>query len=46
MVLESAALSFSGNLGDRTFALMARGSTSHAYGVLGAGDSWIIEANA
>ena len=44
--LECAALSFLGNLGDRTFALIARGSTSLAYGVLGAGDSWIIEANA
>ena len=44
-VLECAAFSFAGNLGDSTFALIAKGSTSLAYGVLGAGDSWIIEAS-
>lgn len=43
--LECAALSFFVNLGESMFAIIARGSISRAYGIIGAGDSWIIEAN-
>lgn len=43
--LECAALSFFVNLRESMFAIIARGSISRAYGIIGAGDSWIIEAN-
>lgn len=43
--LECAALSFFVNLRESMFAIIARGSVSRAYGISGAGDSWIIEAN-